>query len=459
MKRLFGLLALLLPLSLAAQQVTGSWNGTLDVGGTKLRLVFHIAQSDTGLKATLDSPDQGVKGIPVDSVACSASGISLHITPLQARFDGVFFGSELLTGIFTQMGRSMSLCLKRGEAERAARPQEPKAPYPYRCEEISFESRENGLTLHGTLTLPEGEGRHPAVVLVTGSGTQNRDEELMGHRPFLVLADRLTRAGYAVLRYDDRGWGATKEEAAALRYSTTHHLMLDALGGFDHLTNHPSIDPAKIIVAGHSEGGTIALLAAAEEPRVAGVISLAGMMVRGDEVLIKQNVVGLIQRGVPTEVAEAYGAALGRLYGYWQMMTPAELKEQQEAILGRAIGSEPMPEPLRKNLASVAESAQNPWFYHFVRLDPREAIGKLGKRPCLAINGEKDTQVDAAMNLGRLQALTTKNKRVTTKSYEGLNHLLQPCQTGAVTEYSQITTTIDEEVLSELIVWLDKQFK
>lgn len=459
MKRLLLLFLLWLPLVAASQDPQGSWHGTLDVEGTKLRLVFHLVQSDAGWHATLDSPDQGAKGIPVDSVHLSPSGITLQISPLKARYDGVFMGKDFLLGTFSQMGHSTTLGLRRGVAEEAKRPQEPTAPYPYRIEEVSFTSRDTTLLLNGTLTLPEGDGPHPAVVLITGSGTQNRDEELMGHRPFLVLADRLTRAGYAVLRYDDRGYGASPEEASRLQHTTTHHLMLDALGAFDLLAEHPAINTSKIALAGHSEGGTIALMGAAEEPRVAGVMSLAGMMVRGDELLIVQNLAALTHYGYSQAVAESYARALGRLYGCWHRQTPEELAANHDKVVREAIGGEPLPESLCKNIEQVALGAQNPWFYYFVRYNPKEAIEKLGDRPCLAINGAKDTQVDGAINLGRLRQLTGGKPHVSTKLFEGLNHLFQPCTTGAITEYAQIEITIDEEVLKEVIFWLDRNLK
>ncbi|MBQ5638366.1 MAG: alpha/beta fold hydrolase, partial [Alistipes sp.] len=319
MKRLLLLLFLTLTLS-AAAQTTETWSGVLNVQGTRLRLVFHLTHTAEGWQATMDSPDQGAKGIPMEEVTVAPFEVKVSSQQLGMSYHGARLGQEQLMGVFRQSGNEFPLLLKRGEAERPNRPQEPRKPYPYREQEVTFASRD-ALTLVGTLTLPEGEGRHPAIVLVTGSGTQNRDEELMEHRPFWVLADRLTRAGFVVLRYDDRGYKATPEEVQRLAYSTTDHLTLDALGAFDFLRNHAAVDADRIVVAGHSEGGTIAVMAAAQEPQVAAVVSLAGMMMRGDALLVKQNVVGLQLRGVPEAMAEGYGRALGRLYGRWRELT------------------------------------------------------------------------------------------------------------------------------------------
>lgn len=452
MKRLaLLLLYLLLPLSLPAQE--GTWSGKLDVGGQKLRLVFHLTQQGEGWRATMDSPDQGAKGIPVDAVEVTPLGLTLSIEALRATYAGGFMGKDNLIGTFTQQGHSFSLMLTRGEPERPKRPQEPQKPYPYREEEVSFKSRDNALELHGTLTLPQGEGRYPAIVLVTGSGTQNRDEELMDHKPFLVLADRLTRAGYAVLRYDDRGFGVSVEEQQRLQYSTTDHLMLDALGAFDYLSQHAAIDPSKVGIGGHSEGGTIAVMAAAEEPRVAFVVSLAGMMTTGAELLAMQNYQLMQAQGLPEPMAAGYARALERLYAKWQELSPEELTAEVDRLVAECVSGEQLPAPLIENLKVVAAGAQNPWLYRFVRLDPLAEVEKVADRPIWAANGTRDLQVDAEQNLGRLEALNSSH--ITTRRFEGMNHLFQPCATGLTTEYGQIETTLSEEVMTALIEWLN----
>lgn len=453
MKRFLPLLLFaLLPMSLLAQEVAGTWSGKLDVGGRSLRIVFHLSQQGEGWHATMDSPDQGVKGIPVDSVAVNQFGITLGVKPLQMTYMGGFMGRDNLVGVLAQQGQQRSLMLTRGEPERPNRPQEPAKPYPYREEEVSFMSRDKALGLHGTLTLPMGKGPFPAIVLVTGSGTQNRDEELMDHKPFLVLADRLTRAGYAVLRYDDRGYNATPEEQQALRGTTTDDLLSDALGAFDFLRRHPAIDAARIGIGGHSEGGTIAVMALAEEREVAFAVSLAGMMVRGDRLLVTQNRALMQQQGIPEGIVASYVGALERLYARWQEESPEALTENLDRLVAEVMGGESLPAPLAKNLKAVAAEAQNPWLYRFVRLDPLTMAERWGGRPIWAVNGTKDLQVDAEQNLAALEALALPT--VTTCRFEGLNHLFQPCTTGGVEEYGQIETTLQEEVMEALIAWL-----
>lgn len=457
MKRLWMLLWLLLPAVVMAQSLAGSWSGHLAVGDAKLRLVIHLMEEQGAWRATMDSPDQGAKGIPFDSVAVQGSAVSLISEQLQARIDLVAWGADHLMGQFVQGAMTTSLMLRRGEV-RPNRPQEPQAPFPYRSEEVTFIGRDGAVQLHGTLTLPNKTGRFPAVVLVTGSGTQNRDEELFDHKPFLLLADRLTRAGYAVLRYDDRGYNASPEELERLKYATTADMMQDALGAFDYLTKYAEVDPAKVGILGHSEGGTIAFLAAAEEPRVAFILSMAGMTVSGAELLVEQNRALMTQQGMPAPIVEAYGTALQRLYEAWQQHSPAELTAEKVRFAAQAAAGLQLPEALLRNLEQIAALAeQQPWIDYFVRLDPSEAIRKLGSRPCLAMNGTMDLQVDAERNLERLEALTQGAATVQLNRYEGLNHLFQPCTTGSVQEYGQIETTIDEQVLSDLVQWLNDQ--
>ncbi len=443
-----------MPWLLIAQEAAGTWNGTLTIGNTKLRILFHLHRTEEGWQATMDSPDQGARGIPVDSVAVTTHSVTLAVKPLGMIYSAGFMGDHLV-GMLTQHGVSHSLMLTRGEGARPNRPQEPKAPYPYLAEEVTFTGRDGVVQLHGTLTRPTGEGRYRAVVLVTGSGTQNRDEELRDHKPFLLLADRLTRAGFAVLRYDDRGYNAPKEELERLRNTTTADLVQDALGALDWLRAHPAIYPAAVGICGHSEGGTIAFLAAAEEPHVAFVVSLAGMIVRGSELMIKQTHTALLQGALPEQLANAYAEAQERLMADYLSMDAEHFLAQKEALITQAAAGLSLPQPLLANLEkAITATAQSPWLDYFVRLDPSEAVRALGDRPCLALNGTKDVQVDARQNLDRLRELTEGLPKVTLYPCEGLNHLFQPCTTGAVTEYGQIETTIAEPILELLAAWL-----
>lgn len=457
MKKLLVCILFLLPLSLTAQEVAGTWSGKLEVGGQSLRIVFHLTQQADGWQATMDSPDQGAKGIPVDSVAVSPMGVTLTVSPLKITYVGGFMGKDNIIGALTQHGQQLSLMLTRGAVAPLRRPQEPTKPYPYREEEFSFVSRDQALPLQGTLTLPQGDGPFPTLILVSGSGTQNRDLEFKDHKSFLVLADRLTRVGYAVLRFDDRGYGAALEEQQRLQYTTTDHYVLDALGAFDALRKHPAVDSSKIGICGHSEGGAIGVMALAEEPELSYLVSLAGMMVSGAELMVTQNRATMTVQGVPAEVTDSYCRALERLYAKWFDETPEVLTADVDRLVAEVAAGENLPAALVENLKTVAKWVLNPWFYRFVRMNPLEGAAKIGDRPIFALNGTKDIQVDAEENLMRLEAL--QKPTIITRRFEGLNHMLQPCTTGSVAEYGQIDTTLSEEVMTAIIEWLDTHIK
>jgi pimeloyl-ACP methyl ester carboxylesterase len=265
------------------------WSGTLAAGGAQLRLVLHLAPGGTGasgLAATLDSPDQGAFGIPATDVA--TAGDSLTVT--FANIGGGYVGArnaagDTLSGTWSQGGQAFPLVLTRGPGEQVNRPQEPEPPFPYVSEDVTFASSDGRVVLAGTLTLPDGAGPHPAAVLVSGSGPQNRDEEVFGHRPFLVLADYLARRGVAVLRYDDRGFG---ESTGDFTTATSENFARDAEAGLRYLLTRNEINPAALGIIGHSEGGLVAQVVASRSSNVAWIVMLAGPGVRGDSLLVMQ---------------------------------------------------------------------------------------------------------------------------------------------------------------------------
>jgi dienelactone hydrolase len=285
--------------------IDGAWMGTLDMGAAKLRVVFHFINTDNGLMATLDSPDQEAKGIPVTTVTRQGAALKLEVKGIGGLFEGKI-GSDLSTieGTWSQMGSSVPLALKRvkdvSELERR-RPQNPTKPYPYREEEVSFENQAAGITLAATLTAPSGKGPFPAVVLITGSGPHDRDESIMGHKPFLVLADYLTRKGIVVLRADKRGCAKSTGNYAA---ATTVDFAADADAGVAYLKTRAEVDPHGIGLIGHSEGGIVAPMAAAQNPDVAFVVMMAGSGVRGDEIVVAQGTLISEAAGTSHEEAE-----------------------------------------------------------------------------------------------------------------------------------------------------------
>lgn len=389
------ILTSLLPSSLfGASAQTGTWSGKIEVQGMKLPLVFHLTENNP----TMDSPDQGARDIPI-TVEQSATGqIVIKIPSIGASYEGLWLGKQIV-GTFKQWGSSLPLTLTPGK-ERVNRPQTPKGPFPYATEEVSFANGD--AILKGTLVLPEGCTRKtPVLIMVTGSGFQNRDEEIFEHKPFAVIADALARAGVATLRYDDRGFGASSGDLVS---GTSEDLKNDALAGIRLLRERFD----KVGVLGHSEGGTIALSGA----------------------------------GVPAETVDIYCNALGEAF--------------EARMSGRPMpsaGKYDLPDALKQNLAMAAQQLQTPYMKHFLTLDARPVLGCIAC-PVLALAGSKDLQVEPGRNLDALRNGLGANPWNRIECLEGLNHLFQPCVTGAVTEYKEIEVTFASEALQAVVNWL-----
>lgn len=415
---------------IAGHGQTGSWSGELNVMGQRLPLVFNF--SDNG--CTMDSPKQGAKGIKTEWTPRDNGEVVITIPMIGASYEGKLEGLEI-SGNFKQSGMSFPLTLTQAEIAKPKRPQTPVAPFPYKTEEVNFKNGE--VELHGTLTLPENYTKStPVVVMVTGSGQQNRDEELFDHKPFAVIADALARKGIASLRYDDRFWENKNE--VFVNY-TTYHLKQDALAAINLLRHRF----ANVGVLGHSEGGTIALLLA-EEGKTDFIVSLAGMVGNGKECLLRQNSVMLSKVGVPLEQVRAYCDALGS--GFDQI------------IAGKAANEIAAPSNLDASLATnfkaAMKQASNPWFLYFLQLDASKELHKI-KCPVLALNGKLDTQVDCEVNLELLEKNLKTNKR-NIMALDNLNHLFQNCKTGIVTEYGEIEETISQNVLDSISRWINE---
>jgi fermentation-respiration switch protein FrsA (DUF1100 family) len=442
--------------------ITGDWHGLLDVQGImKLRIVFHVQKTGEGYTATLDSPDQQAFSIPTGATAYSARELSIQMPAMRANFVGT--ANEEFTeinGVFEQMGAKMPLLLNRqaNETPTMRRPQEPKPPFPYQEEDVVFENKSAGISLAATLTLPNQAGKLPAVVLVSGSGPQDRNEELLGHKPFLVLADYLTRQGIAVLRYDDRGVGASTGDHNA---ATSADFAQDALAAVAYLKTRPEIDLRKIGIAGHSEGGMIAPMCAAQSDDLAFIVLLAGTGGDGEAVLLKQ--IELINQA----------------NGYSEERNNRELEYTAQAL--RLVKTEKDTARLRAGLHSLLQEAYDnlpedeqaaigtreefvnqqagplltPWFRFFIQYDPKSSLEKV-RCPVLAINGEKDLQVEPKINLAGIKAGLEKggNTRYTIKELPGLNHLFQPCETGAPSEYSTIEETFSPAAMKLVSDWI-----
>ncbi|WP_333599906.1 alpha/beta hydrolase family protein [Flavobacterium sp.] len=463
-KTAFLTLLFLTTLTAFAQDITGDWNGALKVQGIQLRLVFHITKTDTGYTATMDSPDQGAKGIPVTTTTFVAPTVTLEIAAAHIVYTGDLKNNGI-SGIFKQGGMEFPMDLSRdaiGE-QTYKRPQEPKQPYPYYSEDITFTNPKANITLAGTLTLPKKEGVFPVVVLISGSGPQNRNEELLGHKPFLVLSDYLTKHGIAVLRYDDRGIAQSKGD---FKTATTADFATDAESAIAYLKTRKEINPKKIGLMGHSEGGLVAPMVAARSKDVSFIVLLAGPGMRGDKLLLlQQELVAKASGATATEIKDAKimnGYCFDKVINSKDDATlKTDLTQYLTGIL-KETPKEQKPEGItdEENVAMQVNQITNPWMLYFLRCNPATALEKV-KCPVLAVNGAKDLQVPPKENIeGITKALLKSgNKKVTTRVFPNLNHLFQECTTGSPSEYVQIEQTISPIVLEEVTQWIVNRTK
>jgi len=447
------------------------WKGAVTLpGDMRLELMVHLIPGDDGaMSGTITIPAQGVEDAPLADVTDdgAAIGFTLAVPLAPAVFSAERDASGARAdGVLQQGGQTLPLHLEATTPEAIAeaglkRPQTPRPPFPYASRDASWDNAADGVTLAGTLTYPEGGGRHPAVLLITGSGQQDRDETIFEHKPFLVLADALTRRGFAVLRVDDRGVGGSSKGEQPV---TIQSNLRDALASSAWLAAQPEVDPARVGLIGHSEGGILVALAAAAEPeRFAFAVSLAGTGVRGDALLAMQ--VAAINRanGVPDERSESDVATLKGLTSLViEGADEAALRAALEAATRESLerGDEDVKAVVEKTGfdALVAEQLArftDPWLTSFIRLDPTNAWRKV-RCPVLALNGEKDRQVPPEENLGGIrEALTAGgNADITLETLPGLNHLFQTAETGAPGEYVQIEETMAPAALTRIGDWL-----
>ena len=428
--------------------IDGVWSGVIDIGVQKLRIIYHVLNTEDGLTAHADIPDQGVKAVPV-VITRNGAALKLEIKAFGATFEGkIASDGKTIPGTFTQGPVSAPLVLspvKDAAALERRRPQNPTKPYPYREEEVSYENKVQNVHLAATLTLPQGKGPFPGVVLITGSGPQDRDEALLGHRPFLVLADHLTRTGIAVLRADDRGMG---QSTGVFAQATTADFATDAEASLAYLKSRQEVDPHKLGLIGHSEGGVIAPMVAARNAEVAFIVLMAGTGVRGDEVLSRQLLA--IEESMGKSHAEAEKDAAAQ----HELLLLAE-HEKDDAVLSSKMRELKVPDG---QIAAQLKQIRSPWFQYFLQYDPAVALRQV-KCPVLAINGEKDTQVIPSQNLPAIrEALEAGgNKQFETEILPGLNHLFQTAKTGSPNEYAEIEETISPIALERMSNWILKQ--
>ena len=444
----------------APTSLAGNWLGTLDVGGVKLRLVLKVEQVQGGYTAKFDSIDQGARDLKVESITLNGNKMSFTAPQFGISYEGTLNDkNDEITGTYKQGAASTPFVFRRiAEIPVIKHSQEPSKPYPYKEEEVSYRNVADDVKLTGTLTLPPGDGRFPAVLLISGSGSQDRDSTVAGHRPFLVLSDYLTRKGIAVLRVDDRGVGGSDRGSLSV---TSENFMQDVLAGVHFLQGRKDIDPQKIGLIGHSEGGMIAVMAAARSKDIAFIVSLAGMGQTGDEVVQTQT--ALIRRASGAD-AETVTNEVALVKSLNAVVKAAPDEKQIEVGVHDAIAKQTaaMTEAQQKAFMPFASSVKGmmamyklPWYRYFVMFDPQPDLKKINV-PVLALNGELDLQVAYKENLAGIASglKAGGNKDVTVKSFPKLNHLFQTSQTGLPSEYMKNEETISPLVLETISQWI-----
>jgi uncharacterized protein len=458
---------LLMPLAASFGQNTadlkGNWLAVIDLNGIKMRLVVKVSKTADVFTAKFDSIDQGVSDLAIETITQQEKVVRFEAKKYGISYEGMLNekGDEI-KGTFKQGGSALPLIFKRvGEIPKISRLQEPQKPYPYDEEEVSYKNLKDDVKLAGTLTLPRTGRPHPAVILITGSGGQDRNETVAGHRPFLVLADYLTRKGIAVLRVDDRGVGGSDSGSPT---ATSENYAGDVLAGVTYLLGRKEINPQSIGLIGHSEGGMIAPMVAAHSKDVAFIIMLAGPGQTGEDVIYTQtellqkadgtsqnviaNNVSLIKNVIAILKAEPNNKiAESRIRETLEKQT-SKMNEAQSNALA----------PAKAMMEAQFPMLLSAWFRYFVAFDPHPVLKKITV-PVLALNGENDLQVSAKENLELIAAALKAggNKDYTVKSFAKLNHLFQTSQTGAPSEYDKIEETMSPQVLAVISDWILKR--
>ncbi len=468
MKKIFVLLFCMgyTGISFGQKSVVGNWLGTLPVGGG-LRVVFHISKDGTIYSANMDSPDQGAKGIPVSSVIVNGDSLFLKVDMLKGGFSGKFTNDTTIVGKLMQDHNEIPLTIIKTKADVGLkRPQTPISPFGYKSDDVEYDNADKSVHFGATLTYPSGNGKFPAAILITGSGQQDRDETIMEHKPFAVIADYLAKQGFAVLRVDDRGKGKTK---GAIATATSADFANDVEAGLAFMKKQTNIDTTRLGLIGHSEGGLIAAIVSSRRSDINFIIMLAGPGVSGAELMAAQNKALLTSQGFKKDIADAYGnfylqiakevtvatnddsalLAAKKVFENWKGSVAQTTLES----LGMAERNQ-----IQDKLGAMVKAFRSPWMKYFVTTNPDDFLIKTNAK-VLALNGEKDIQVIAQPNLeGIKNALKKSNSKVVeVKMLPGLNHLFQHCKQCNVAEYGKLEETFSPEALSIMGDWLKKE--
>ncbi|MCL9806003.1 alpha/beta hydrolase [Flavobacterium amniphilum] len=439
------------------QDITGTWSGELEVQGTKLPLVFNIKTEGNFLKSTLDSPKQGAKDIPVKSTLFENNTLTIDASDLGISYQGKLNNNKI-EGVFKQGNMQLPLNIEKNGSQKDYtfnRPQTPKEPFNYKTEEVSFENPIDKNVLAGTISIPNDKKEFPIVVMITGSGGQNRDEELFGHKPFAVIADDFARKGIATLRLDDRGVGGSSKVE---KKSTTADFATDISSAVDFLAQKGYTN---IGLLGHSEGGMIAPIVATTNNKVKFIISMAGPGIKITDLMLKQIEQGGLLAGENPEKVKLDVQTSKKAFDYIINYKNNDLQKDLEVFYTNELKTYPPafsePKKIEEEAKNQSKTLTSPWFVYFLRFEPQDYISKI-KIPVLALNGSKDFQVDAASNLEGFRKGLSKagNKKFEVVNFEGLNHLFQECKTGAFSEYAEIEQTIAPKVLDKMSNWILK---
>ncbi len=466
-KRIFMVIVLfILSTTVLTAQQTELWEGKLKIGGMTLRLVLKTTTDEKGIiTAKLDSPDQSVENIPVSFITVTEDSVKFEVSSIMAKYAGkIEKDSMVIVGIFKQATLTLPLNLKKVEKlTEIKRPQTPGPPFPYNDEEVVFENKTVNIKLVGSFTYPKENKKFPAVVMVTGSGAQDRDETIFKHKPFLVIADYLSRNGIAVLRFDDRGVSKSTGNFAA---ATSADFVTDALAAVEYLKTRNEVDPKKIGIIGHSEGGMIAPMAASNSDDVAFIVLLAGPGMKGSDLLALQTELILKANGTPPDKVEesvktnkaAYQIVVEQPDSALAFKELEKLFEDQIANLTDEEKNKP--EYSRGNFEQSVRTLLSPWFRFFLKFDPAEYLENV-RVPVLALNGEKDLQVPPKENLSGIEEALkiAGNKNFKTVELPGLNHLFQNSKTGSPNEYGEIEETFSPNALKIIGDWIRETTK
>lgn len=451
MKNFILFFALLFSFSSFAQ-IEGTWNGNIEIPNQKLPFVIHIDKVNNKWQAIGESPVQTDEKFPLEKISFQNDTLKISDAESGMNYVGILKNPKHIEGKFSQQGMSFTLNLEKGDFT-LKRPQEPQPPFNYTSENITFKNKEVGITLAGTLTIPNGKGPFPTIVLAAGSGPNDRNEEILGHKPFLVLADYLTKNGYAVLRYDKRG---VAESTGDFKNATIFDFANDAEAALAFLRTKKEIDSKKMGIIGHSEGGDIAQIVASKDATLDFIVSMAGPGIKGSEMLVLQNDALSKAMNIP-ELTRLLNKKLNKKT--YEIIMSNDSKEQADKELKEYFKTTVHYKNLSdEQLDKQVSNLYSEYIRQLLLFDPQNYLPKINCK-VLALNGEKDLQVSSKENLEGWKNGLTHNKNVTIKSYPNLNHLFQPATTGLHTEYGEIETTIEPIVLEDIVKWLNENVK